>query len=165
MPTVVDLWVGFRYVQIANFGNFDVFKICQIWQPTMSVNFGNWWYLPILAILVPSKFAKFGNRQRLLILVTDDTCQFWQFVCCNLINMLWQYSYRQVEKMLCNKMHTETMNKCYQKWRLTNWRGKVAKSGKMLPDTKLPKMVICVENPNQCFQRVYKEVHLSFESF
>ena len=44
--------------------------------------------------------------------------------------MLWQYSYRQVEKMLFNKMHTKTiMNKCYQKRRLTNWREKVAKSG------------------------------------
>ena len=26
----------------------------------------------------------------------------------------------------------------------------------MLPDTKLPKMVMCIENPYQCFQRVYK---------
>ena len=76
--------------------------------------------------------------------------------------------------MATNKLEGESC----QKRRLTNWRGKVAKNGnklerktfyakigKMLPDTKLPKMVICVENPYQCFQRVYKEVQLSFESF
>ena len=63
--------------------------------------------------------------------------------------------------MATNKLEGESC----QKWQLKNWRGKVAKSGKMLPDTKLPKMVICVENPYQCFQTVYKEVQLSFESF
>ena len=65
--------------------------------------------------------------------------------------------------MATNKLEGESC----QNWQLTNWRGKlpklttnwrgkVAKIGKMLPDTKLPKMVMCVENPYQCFQRVYK---------
>ena len=80
-----------------------------------------------------------------------ESCQNWR-----LTN--WR---GKLPKLATKKLEGESC----QNWQLTNWRGEVAKIGKMLPDTKLPKMVMCVENPYQCFQRVYKEVQLSFESF
>ena len=58
--------------------------------------------MPISATFVSSKFANFGNRQHLLILATDDTCQFWQLLCLQNFG---------------NRQHLETDN-IYQLWEL-----------------------------------------------
>ena len=126
----------FLFSKFANFGYLQYLPIlatitCEFWQPMTFANFGNQWHLPILEtdnicqFWQLTTFANFGNRWHLPILETDNICQlwqpitfanFWQLWCGVLqfnIHALAIYSYWQVEKTLCNKMHTETiMNKC-----------------------------------------------------